>query len=261
VGHRLGCLAFAFVLTLVSIPIHFAQARVFNFQKQSFSTYLRGTYGFTMLQKDAYQGGFPNTVSFPNQAGVSQAYSAEVGFGLSSKYLTWRLGVELLNPAQTKDAAGLNASGTQWLTLSSEAYSVIPQVNVEFVVRQGPTWRWYFGGGIGYAITTFKNTVTMTAAGTTALGGVTDYIEEGSNYGLMGQGMSGFEFAFFDNVSMSFDLGYRYLNATGFKSNRDSRTACNQFYSGNTVTDCAGGDRALNLSGLFTAANFRIYIQ
>jgi hypothetical protein len=245
-------------LVLICQPLH---ARVFNFQKQTFSTYLRGTYGLSMLQKDAYQPGFPATVSFPGHSGVAQAYSGEIGFGLSSKFVTWRLGVEMLNPAQAKDVAGMNASGTQWLTVNSEVYSIIPQVNVEFMIRQGPSWRWYFGGGVGYAITTFKNTVTMTAAGTTALGGVTDYIEEASNYGLMGQGMTGFEFAFFDNVSLSFDVGYRYLNANGFKANRDARTACRQFYTGNTITNCAGGDRSFNLSGLFTAGNFRIYIQ
>lgn len=241
---------------LIIGPIPAAQAKVFNFQKVSMSTYLRGTYGFTALGREAYAPGIPSTVSFDG-AGVSQAYSAEFGLGFASKSMGWRLGVELLNPAVSKDINGSNATPTHLMTVNSEVFSVIPQINLEIVLRQGPGWRMYMGGGLGYHLTSLKNTVSF-AAGSTF--GLSNYIEEGSSSGIMGQGMTGFEFSFFDNVAFSIDLGYRFFTASGFKASRDAITPCGTFYSGNTLRNCDGTDRTLNLSGLFSAANFRIYI-
>jgi hypothetical protein len=249
---------FAFVLLLSASA---AEARVFNFDQQTFSTYLRGTYGFTKLQEMAYQSGFPTTVVFDSSGSASTAYSGEFGLAFTSPHaMTFRLGVELLSPAQQTGVQGKDSTGTTLLSLDSQVYSIIPQANFEFFVKKGATWRWYFGGGAGYAVTTFKNTVTMTSAGQTALG-VGNYIEEGTGWGIMGQAITGYEFSIFDTVSLSFDLGYRYLVVNNYTANRDYVAPAGTFTTGNPVKNVDGSARSTDLSGFFAGATFRFYIN
>lgn len=253
---RIHFLFFQIIVLVASL----AEARVFDYKRESFSTYLRASYGMNNLQKYAYQPGFPPSVSFPGSDGVNQAYSGEFGFGLGSDNLAVLLGLELLYPQMTTGLSGVNAGGTSLLSIDSQVYSVIPKVDLEFYFKKSPTYRFYGGFGVGYAITTLKNTVTMTSPGTTALG-VSDYIEEGTGWGIMGQAFTGFEFAFFDNVGFSLDVGYRYLRVDNFTSNRNSNTAHGQVYTGNQLKNYDGTNRATDLSGPWASAAFRIYIH
>ncbi len=235
-----------------------ANGKVFDYGKQSLSTYLKGSLGMTMLQKTAYQTGFQPTVLFNGNDGVNTAYSGEAGLAFTSpRNFTLRLGVELFYPSLTKDLDGADSSGNKLLTITSQVYAVIPQVNLEFFVKQGAKYHYYIGGGAGYAITTLKNTVTISSASV----GVSDFIEEGSGWALMGQGYAGVEFAFFDSVGFSFDAGYRYLFVDNYKSNRDSVTPTGTYYKGNQIKNYDGTNRATNLSGPWVSGTFRIYFN
>lgn len=240
-----------------------AEAKVFNFQEQTLSTYLRGTYGYTNLQGYGYQPSFPPSVAFPGGAGAtnaSQSYSGEIGIAYTTpKACTLRFGVELLYPAQLTGVVGTNAAGAALFSLTSQVYSVIPQVNLEYFVKKGANARVYVGGGTGYAVTTLKNTVSMTPQGNTTLG-ITDYIEEATGWGIMGQGFTGVEFAFFDNVATSFDVGYRYLVVNNYTTNRGFQSPAGNFASGNPLKNFDGSGRYTDLGGLFATINFRIYI-
>jgi hypothetical protein len=233
-------------------------ARVFNFKNQTLAAYIRGEFGLNKLQKNGYAPGFPSNVDFPNSDGVNQNYSGEFGFAWTTG-ITTRLGVELLYPQLTKDLEG-RVGGVDMLSVTSQVYAVIPQINFEIPMKRSDTVRFYFGGGAGYALATLKNTVTMTPAGT-AFTGVTDYIEEGSGFGLMGQGFVGFEFAFFDNVGMSFDGGYRYLVINNYTSNRSANTVRGRIETGNPIRNVDGTNRVTDLSGPWAAATFRIYFH
>jgi hypothetical protein len=243
------------VSSVLALPV---EARVFNFKRQTVSVYLRGAYGINKLQKYAFEPGFPTSVSFPDSS-VNQNYSGELGLALTTNFTT-RLGVELLYPQLIKDIEGRNSSNTNLMSVVSQVYAVIPQVNIEIPIRAGAKSKFYVMAGGGYAVSTFKNTVTMTAAGTSTLG-VTDYIEEGTGNGFMGQGGGGVEFSFVDNVSLSFDLGYRYLVVNNYTANRDATTANGPIYKGNAITNVDGSKRTTDLSGPWAAMSFRFYIN
>lgn len=248
-----------FILIIFIFPC-LGSARVFDFQKQVVATYIRGSYGLNKLQKQAYKPGFPASVDFPDHGGVNQAYSADFGFSLTTKNaFNIKLGVELLYPQLSKEVSGVNASGTQLLSVTSEVYSVIPQLNLEVFLEKTPKWRWFAGGGVGYAVATIKNTVSMTASGTSSLG-VSDYIEEGTGWGLMSQLFTGIEFPFFDNVALSLEAGYRILTVSQYSSNRDSTTALGGVAKGNTLRNVDGTDRSTDLGGPWASATLRLYI-
>ena len=228
-----------------------ASAKVFNFQDRSFATYLRGTFGTSNLQREAYQPGVPSSVSFSSSSGVSQGFSGEIGvLIIPSPSFAWRFGVEVINPQGTTGAGGLSATGTPLFSVDSQVYSIVPQGNIEIFLKKSPTWRYYVGGGAGYAVTTFKNTYTMTSAGVAQLG-VQNYIEEASGFGLMGQGFTGFEFSFFDNVGLSLDIGYRYLVVNNYTSNRNVITPIGTLSTGGAIKNNDGSNRITDLSGFF----------
>ena len=248
-----------FVLALL-IPAS-ASARVFNFDDQTFSTYLRGTYGTSNLQRNGYGPGFPSSVNYPDSSPVSQGYSAEFGFAFTSpKFCNVRIGVELLNPAGTTAATGTNAAGTALFKMTEQVYSVIPQGNVEIFLKKFQGSRLYLGLGGGYAVTTIQNSYTMTATGTSTFN-LGNYIEEGTGWGVMGQGYLGYEFSAFDSVSMSFDVGYRTLTVSNFTSNRNFTAPYGQINTGNPIINYTGGNRYVDLGGYFAGLNFRFYFH
>jgi hypothetical protein len=250
------------IFLLVILPVgESASARVFNFQDRSFATYLRGTFGTNSLQRNAYAPGMPTTVSFSGANGVSQQYSGEFGVLLIPRpTFALRIGVELLSPAATMGAGGVSSSGTPLFSLDSQVFSVIPQGNLEIFFKKTASARFYAGGGGGYAVTTLKNTYTMTPAGTTALG-VQSYIEEASAFGLMGQVFTGFEFSFFDNIGLAFDIGYRYLVVNNYTANRNATTAIGAVTTGGTIKNNDGTNRSTDLSGLIAGIALRIYFN
>ncbi|MDZ4678003.1 MAG: hypothetical protein SGI74_10920 [Oligoflexia bacterium] len=244
----------AVVLSHASI----SDARVFNFKSQTAAAYLRGAVGLNKLQKYAYAPGFPTIVDFPDNDGVNQNYSGEFGFSFT-KGITTRLGVELLYPQLTKELEG-RVNTLKALSVTSQVYAVIPQINFEIPMKSSTNYKLFIGGGAGYALATLKNTVTMTPTGTT-LYGVTDYIEEGSGFGIMGQAFAGIEFSFFDNVSMSLDSGYRYLVVNNYTANRSASTVRGRIESGNQIKNIDGTNRFTDLSGPWAAMTFRFYFN
>ncbi|CAM6001616.1 unnamed protein product [Sphagnum balticum] len=238
-----------------------AQARVFNFDEQTFSTYLRGTGGFTNLQKTGFAPGLPAGTSFPDSPGVTQAFSGEIGVGFTTKrVLTTRLGVELFYPYASGGVTGKNTAGAPLLTMSNQLYGIIPQVNFEFFVKQGPWGRIYMGGGAGYGICILNNVTSLTPLGQSTYG-IGNYTEAATATTIMGQGFLGVEVPAFDNVSISFDLGYRYLNASNYTSNGGYQSALGSVAAGSTIKNVDGSNRSTDLSGIYGAINLRLYIM
>lgn len=234
--------------------------RVFDFDTQSFSTYLRGSGGYSNLQREAYQGGFPSTIGFNDSNGVSNAYSAEIGFAITKPAFTTRLGIEFLYPYTPGSSNASNASGPLF-NVSNFTFSVIPQVDFEIYIKRKPSYRLYVGLGGGYGIAVFKNTITMTAWGNATYPSLQNYIEEATGSGIMGQSYFGIEFPAFDNVSLSLDLGYRYFIASNYTSNRDYTSPLGTFQTGSPIKNADGSARTTDLSGVFMAFNFRFYFN
>ncbi|MCC6278058.1 MAG: hypothetical protein IT289_09105 [Oligoflexia bacterium] len=235
-----------------------AEAKVFNLKKRVISTYLRGTFALPNAGRAAFEPGFPATVSFPDFGGVNQAFSGEIGMAFHTGVST-RLGVEVVYPQYVNQLEGKNAGQTTLLSVTSQVYSVIPQISLEIPMKASANYRVFLGGGVGYAVTVLKNSVSLNAAGQATLG-VQDYIEEGTSYSIMGHAEFGVEFGLVDNVGFSLEAGYRYLQPSKFTANRDAITARGALQTGQDIKNIDNSNRSINLSGPFAAAMFRFYI-
>jgi hypothetical protein len=236
-----------------------AKAYVFDFSSRTFSTYLRTTGGLNSLQRNAYAPGEPNTVSFTDNNGVNSQISVEIGVAFTKpKAFTTRFGVEVLYPYTASGVTGKNSGGAPLFSLNSQIYSIIPQLNFEYFVKQKDNWRIYLGGGAGYALTTLQNSYTMTPQGQSTLG-VGSYSEVATGTSIMGQGFLGFEFLAFDNVTLAFDMGYRYLDVNNYTASGGFASPQGQVAQGAPIKNADGTNRDTNLSGGFASVNFRFY--
>lgn len=222
--------------------------------------FVGGSYGLTNLYKSAYAQEFPSTVKFA-EAGSTQGYSGSVGFGYTLfKAMLFKVGVEALYPAQVKSSTGANSSGTPYVSLSNETFAIVPQANLEFFLKSTSTTRFYFGLGAGYAYANLKNTVSVTTAGTTALG-ISDYIEEGAGNALMYAGYAGFEFGLVDNIDLATELGYRSLLVKSYTSSRDTRAPHEQVSKGSVLKNADGTNRTTDLGGAWVGLTLRFWIK
>ncbi|MBK9294602.1 MAG: hypothetical protein IPM57_09175 [Oligoflexia bacterium] len=240
---------------------HAAEAKVFDYSKSSFIAYLRGAFGINKAQKFAFEPGFAANITFPDHYGVNQNYNAEFGLGFSVGKMQTRAGVELKYPQLVKDLNGVNGATTV-MTITSEVYGIIPKLSIEYSIKQSSTMRIYFGVGAGYGATVIKNTVTLNSAGVALYPTASQtYIEEATGYAIMGEAFTGIDIAAFDNTSFSFDVGYNYHPITAFTINRNANTTRGAISVGGTLTNAAGGNRTLDLSGYFASATLRIHIR
>lgn len=247
--------------TFVLIASHVAQAKVFNFARNSYATYLRGGYGNNNAGKGAYQPGFPATVTFPDNNGMYQDYQGELGFAWTvSNSMTFRLGAEVLYPMMQVDNNGKNAVGNPLVIAQNQVFALIPQLDLEIYFANKNSFRAYFGAGGGYAYATVKNSIAFTAAGNAAFPGLVNYTEEGTGYNIYGRAFLGFEFAFFDNVGFSVDAGYKYLRVDNFYSVRNTVTCLRTYIVGDKLMNNDGTARTVDFSGAYIAGTFRFYL-
>lgn len=249
---------------LIILSFENANAKVFDFTKSSFVTYLRGAYGINKVQKYAFEPGFPSTVTFPDHLGVNQTYSADFGIGFSTGRTVTRVGVELMYPQLVKELSGVNSGGSSLLVMTSEVFAVMPKLSFEYALKQSQEFRLFVGFSGGYGPTTVKNTVNLTPTGLgffSGTGAGANYTEEASGYSIMAEVYSGLEFAFFDNTSFSLDLGYHYHPITALSVTRNANTVRGPITIGSTLLNSAGGNRSVDLSGYFVGGTLRIYIR
>ena len=247
-------IALASALVLFS-PL--AHARVFDFKNESLATYFRGSYGFSNLGGSAFEKSSGNSISTDKQ--VASAASGEFGFLLSAKHFNLLLGAEYLIPRALTEIEGKNIGGTRMFLLNSSVSAFIPMLNIEFLLSQGPTSKFFFGGGPGLAIVSFDNVYTMTAAGT-AQTSISDHTESGTAQSLGGQAYIGYEALFTDTVTVAFDLGYRYYKITGFTSTKGTQTFSGTQTPGSNILNMNGTPRTMDLSGVFAGISCRFYL-
>lgn len=252
----------AVLLTILGLAAP-AHARIFNFKNEKFATYFRGTAGMSNLKKAAFErsggqdaGGAE--LSFSDQTNYN--YTGEFGIVFTVSRANVRLGLELLRPNAATGVEARNAGGTALYTVDSTVIGYGGVANMEFNLIQTDSSRLFFTGGGGYFSTTLKNEYRFTAAGQSAYPGQADYVEEGTAFNLMGQASFGYEFLFADSVTAVFDAGYRFLLVNNLKHSRDANTLTGTVAPGQTMQNRGGGDRSIDLSGIWVGLGLRFYI-
>ncbi len=234
-----------------------AQARVFNMSKESFSAYLRGTMSpkFTNTLASSSSG---STVTL--DANHTSNRSVEFGFIYSSLAVNLRFGLEVLNPEDIKERSATNTGGTSLYKLNSEFSVTTPKMNVEINIYRGATSRVMLIVGVGYANLVARNAYTMTTTGTTALG-VTDFSEDLRGTTVSSEGGLGYEFLMTDTTTLLLEAGYRSMNFTTIKHNKDVTGFQGSVVKGDQATNLDGTNRTLNLSNYYGGLTFRIWID
>lgn len=244
---------------LISILVQgfFAEARVFNMAKESFSAYLRGTMSpkFTNTMASASSGS-----SVTLDASHTSNRSIEFGLIYSSVLVNLRFGLEVLNPEDIKERSATNSSGTKLYSMDSEFSVTTPKMNFEINFYRGAASRAMLLLGVGYANLVARNAYTMTSAGTTALG-PTDFSEDLRGTAVSYEGGLGYEFLMTDTTTLMLEAGYRSMNFTTIKHNKDVTGFQGSVVKGDRATNLDGTNRTLNLSNYYGGLTFRIWID
>ncbi len=233
-----------------------AHALQFDLKNAGFGTYIRGEYGLAVRGDASYADSSGADVTFDGTR-TSNA-GGEFGVLWSGQKTVFRISTELLLPKSMTGITG-GVSGTPYFTLDSKVTGIVPQANLDFIVKPLAESRILVSIGGGYAYVTTTNTYKMTTAGTTAYPSVADHTETGKGSGLSVQTSVAYEMEFADHATLVFDVGYRYLRITELKSSGDVKTFSGTYADGDTLKNNNGSDRSLDLGGAFAGAGFRFY--
>lgn len=250
----ISCIVFA-VSSFTAL--HSLQARVFSFDDQYLSTYLRGTGGLSSVGQTGFGNASGTETSFSEE--VNYDYSGGIGLTLSYQKVTLRLGVEAILP-QEVFATGANTAGTELLSVTSENLAVVPNVALEFQIHRLEQTRFMFGLGAGLASLTLKNTYDLTAEGESELG-VSDYSEVMEGSALGGQAYFIMETLFTDNVTFTSQIGYRYYKIESLEHTQASTTINGTVVEGSPALNSDGGQREVELKGFYIGLGLRFYIS
>ncbi len=237
------------------------QARVFDFTKENFATYLAGTGQTSVLANGVYDTSSLSGTTFSDTSGMTYAFSGGIGilFGVSNFIL--RAGVEILRPKKIEGQKGTSAASAALFTLNSDVLAVIPNVGIEYSYHATSTFKAFVGGTIGLATVDFGNTYTMTATEVTNNGGTVSFAEEGTGSAYAGTFSTGMETILSDNVTFLAEVGYRYLRVEDLTHKRSVGTFLGSVTKGDPVVDVDGAKKVFDLSGPFGGLAFRFYID
>lgn len=248
-------------LLLILILSFQAGARVFDMKSATFAPYLRGTGGMDPLGQDAFIHGSGVGTSIKSKSNYN--YSGELGVSLNlGERFSMRVGAELLSALPVSNAPGMNDSGGERFTLNSNITVFNPNVTIEVLTPLSPTFRFYNSVGIGYATADLKNSYTISSVGTSELSGITSYDEKATGSSISYSTAVGFETLFTDNVTLSLEFGYRYMQFQKLAHTGPVNTiAQGNVEKGDTLKNADGSSRRIDLGGIFGGFIFRFYMD
>lgn len=233
-------------------------ARVFDFNEENLSTYLRVTGGLSNLGQAAFEDSSGTGTVFTDK--VEFNYSGAFGFALGLGPVNLRIGIEALLPQDLESADGDNASDVQLLDLDSSGFAYVPNVAIEFVLFQEQTARFFGGISVGYATVKMTNKYSFTSDGTTAFG-VADYSEVVQGNAIGGSVYGAIETLFTDNVTFNAEVGYRLYQFKDLEHGQATTTINGAVAEGDPVVNNDGTKRELDFKGLYAGVGFRFYID
>lgn len=255
---RFSALFIFFLLVTSSV----AEARVFNFKEERFSSYLRGIAGLSNVSSDAFSGASGANTDFDDE--VKYNLGGEIGFGYSpSEYFTIRFGLELFQAKPLNNIKGKNATGQQLMDLTSTVFLFGPTAGIDIHFYRTNTSRVIGSLSAGMLKATMENEYKFTATGLADpdLGISADYTEKSEANVISWTLMMGYETLFTDNVTAVFEMGYRYLPISEFNYKNNVAAIGGARSEGDKVIDTNGSTREVDMGGLLIAVGFRFYID
>lgn len=242
-------------------PLEVAQARVFNMGDESLAAYLRGSFWTspitnTLLSESNGPSSVSVTESFANNT------SGELGMVYGSKAMKVRLGLEVIRPPEIKNAQAVNSTSAALYNLTSEVSVVTPKIGFEFGFSKAKTTSAFLYVGAGSANLAARNAYAFTAQGLADLGVPADYDEDLRATATLLESSIGFDTLLSDTTTFSLEAGYRDLNFTKVKHNREATTISQgAVIKGDLALNSDGTNRSLKLSGPFIVVQLRFWLR
>lgn len=241
-------------------------ARVFSYNDNWFTTYLRGTGGLSHVGENAYDDTTGSNTQFNDE--VMYNFSGELGLAFQfGEAVTLRIGAEGLQAKNIKANGVLASNPNNYIDVDSRVLSFSPTLTVEYNYAAVGYARLYVLAATGYSTVnvTNENTLNSGAATYYSYAGVNPYKETWAGDPTFSyQAGTGIEYFAFDNVTMSLDVGWRILHVKEFEY-KDTMTvirgaASTNVTKGAIVRDNGGHPVDLDLGGFFVGVMFKFYI-
>ncbi len=223
---------------------------------------MRGIGGLSAVGQEPFGNSSGQDTSVDGETKFS--YGGELGFQIGfGSNLNLRMGAEVIQHRPVKDAKGTNSSGTERFELDSNVFIFNPNFTFEYAYATSGATKMYMGAGMGYANITIENRYTMTATGTSELGGVTDFNEKIEGTSTSFHVLTGIETTFVDNSTLSLDVGYRYLRTKElkYKAPANNIVSPGGVAEGDIVRNHDGTDRSMDLGGLYFGMTLKFYLN
>ncbi len=251
---------FIFLLGIFFFSRESAWARVFDFKNEYLASYLRGSTGLSQVGTDAFSGAGGTDTLYNDK--VSYNFSGEIGFLLRMKNaFNFRVGIELLQAKPLHGVPGKNTAGDNRFNLDSEILIYQPVGTLEFDLYPKNNSRAFIFLGAGLADATLENQFTLTTTGQSELG-ISDFTEKALARRISYHAGVGYEVVMADTVTVSCELGYRYLTLPNFKWSKSTTSLAQGAVSTNDdLLNDDGSNRVIDMSGFFVSLGFRFYID
>ena len=178
-----------------------------------------------------------------------------------SKEYSFRIGLEVIAPSTPSGLKGNNSSGTTLMNIDSSVTGFFPVAHFEYYVMKDNIGRVYLSFGGGYGKVSLKNSYTLTTDGDTEYPTLDSFSEKYSQYTYLFETAIGYEMAFVQAVTVSFDFGYRFSSAKKLKYETSGTNFNGNHAEGDSVLNSDGKNKSLDLGGVFTGLSFRFYFN
>ena len=238
------------------LPIR-ASARKFDFKLEGMATYIRGTYGPSLVGSDPYANS--SGVGTSVDQSISSNFSGEFGLLFKTGPANLRLGGELLIPATLGTIVGSSSAGVKWFSLDSKLRSIAGLGTLEIPLKSGATSKFLFYLGGGVAWVTLDNVYAFTTAGTSQFN-LADFTESAKGISSVYHAGLMYEVLFTDTATLAIEAGYRYQRVDSLTYSKDQTTFAGAKTEGQTLVNQSGSTRTFDMSGPYGGLSLRFYV-
>lgn len=232
-----------------------AQARVFDFPKENFSSYLFLNGSSPPLKESVWELESSATSTDKSYTTVT---GGEFGFSYTTRVIGWRFGFEILKPAKMNEVSAIQNGATLY-NISSDITGYAPKIGLEITPWMTPKQKAFIFGYVGTATLTLKNNYTSLTIAPNA-----DHTVEMTGTGSLTGGGIGYEVHFFDTTTFLLEAAYRSLKVDELTYSKAVTTFSGpgegSVVPGQAVLKTDGTKRAIDYSGPYLTVGLRFWL-
>jgi hypothetical protein len=240
-----------FFLLALLFTVTPAWGRVFDLQREKFSSYLIGGISQSNL-KDTPMMGESTAASFSDV--YSNITSGEFGVTYAKGVLGLRFGFEIIKPLNLTGNA-LNGAAATIYSYQTNITVMNPKIGADVNIYTGQKYRLMLYGYYGIA----SYSASISYSGVTIPPNADHSVEHRSSAPCYGGGIAG-EIAFFDTTTFIFEAGYRQLKFVNIKYGNDVTSFQGAKVKGDAVLNEDLTNHQVDFTGVVLNAGLRFYL-